>query len=133
VSSANVRTARRGIAAFNERDLSTHEELCTPDFEWLPAMPGIVEGGGYRGRAGAEAYYREVTDTWEEYSVIGEEFRDLGDSVLVLGRFEGRGRGSGVPVGAPMGMLFDFAADGRCRRHRVFLDPAEAVRAAAVA
>jgi ketosteroid isomerase-like protein len=129
MSRANVWAARRGVDAFNARDLSSHEELCTPDFEWLPAMPGIVEGGGYRGRAGVEAYYREITETWEEYRVVGEDFRDLGDSVLLLGRIEGRGKGSGAPVDAPMGMLFDFR-DGKCWRHRVYLQPAEALRAA---
>jgi uncharacterized protein len=129
MSRENIELAKRGVDAFNRRDLSTHEELCTPDFQWFPAMPGIVEGGGYRGREGVEAYYREITDTWEEYRAVGDEFHDLGESVLLLGRFEGRGKGSGAPVTAPMGMVFDFR-DGKCWRHRVYLDPAEASRAA---
>jgi ketosteroid isomerase-like protein len=129
MSQANVEIARRGVDAFNRRDLSTHDALCTPDFEWLPAFPGVVESGAYRGREGVETYYREVGETWEEYRVIANEFRDLGDRVLLLGRLQGRGKGSGVPVDAPMGMVFEFRG-GRCSRHRVYLDPGEALRAA---
>jgi ketosteroid isomerase-like protein len=99
-----------------------------PDFEWFPAFPGIVEGGGYRGREGVKTYYREIDETWEEYRVFGDEFRDLGESVLLLGRLEGRGKGGGVPVTSPMGMIFDFR-DGKCWRHRVYLDHDEALRA----
>ena len=129
MSQENVELAKRGVDAFNRRDLSSHEELCTPDFEWFPAFPGIVEGGGYRGRDGVETYYREITETWEVYHVSGEEFRDLGESVLLLGRLEGRGKGGGVPVSTPMGMIFDFR-QGRCWRHRVYLDHEQALRAA---
>ena len=47
----------------------------------------------------------------------------------MLGRLEGRGMGSGVPIEASLGMVFDFRG-GAIARIRGFLDHAEALRAA---
>ena len=52
MSQANVAVVKRALDAFNRRDLDTYDDLYTPDFEWFPAMAGIVEGGGYKGRKG---------------------------------------------------------------------------------
>jgi ketosteroid isomerase-like protein len=132
MSQENVEIVRRGIDAFNRRDLDGLDELMTGDCEWLPAMPGIVAGDSYRGRDGLEAYLADLAATWEALRIVADETRDLGDSVLVLGRLEGRGRGSGVPVDAPIGVLDDFR-DGKISRVRAFLDHGDAARAAGLA
>jgi ketosteroid isomerase-like protein len=129
MSAENVEIAKRAIDAFNRRDLDAYDDLFTRDFEWFPAFPRTVEGDGYLGREGIERYLAEITDTWEEFCAIAEEYRDLGDRVLLLGRFEGRGKGSGVPVDAQLGTAYDFR-DDRVSRSRVFLDHGEALRAA---
>jgi ketosteroid isomerase-like protein len=46
----------------------------------------------------------------------------------MLGRLEGRGKGSGVPVDASLGMLFEFR-DGTISRIRGYLDHAQALEA----
>ena len=61
--------------------------------------------------------------------IIAEEFRDLGDRVLELGRMKGRGKGSGVPVDQPFVSILDFRGD-RIWRLRVYHDRAEGLRAA---
>ena len=115
----------------NRRDLDAFDELVTPDAEWAPAMPGAVGGGNYRGREGfgEEPYLAEYRDAWSAFRVVLEEYRDLGDRVLALGRVEGRGKGSGVQVDAPVGMVIDFRG-GRNSRARGYLDHGEALRAA---
>jgi ketosteroid isomerase-like protein len=120
------------IDAFNRRDVHAFVEPTTSDFEWLPAIGMAVEGGNFRGRDGVEKYFGEVRDTWEEVRVIAEGFRDLGDGVLLLTRIEGHGRGSGVPVDAPFGAVFDCRAD-KISRLRSYLDHGEALRAAGLA
>jgi ketosteroid isomerase-like protein len=127
MSQANVEIVKRVIDAVNRRDLDAYDDLVTPDFEWF--VPRTVEGDGYLGREGTESYFGEISDTWEEFRAIAEEYRDLGDRVLLLGRFEGRGKGSGVPVDAPMAVVYDFR-DGKISRSRVYLDHGEALRAA---
>ena len=123
---------RRGIDAFNRRDVDLLAELTTPDFEWFPALPGTVEADGYRGREGMETYFAEIRGTWEELSVLVDDVHDLGDGALVLGRTEGRGRASGVQVDAPIGIVFDFRR-GKVSRVRAHLDHGEASRAAGLA
>jgi limonene-1,2-epoxide hydrolase len=125
-----VEVARRVTDAFNRRDVhGGFAELVTPDFEWYPAVVRALDGGGYRGREGVERFAADICENWEELQAHPEEFRDLGDRVLVLGRMKGRGKGSGVPVDAPYAGILDFRGD-RIWRHRVYFDRAEGLRAA---
>jgi len=129
MSQENVEIAKRGYDAFNRRDLDVVDELCIPDYEFFPALVGTVDGDSYRGREGLARYFEMVSDTWEELYLIGEEFRDLGDRVLVLGRLEGRGRGGHVPVETPQGSIIELRG-GKISCVRTYLDHGEALRAA---
>jgi ketosteroid isomerase-like protein len=129
MSQENVETVTRGIDGFNRRDVDLLAEVTTPDFAWFPALPGTVEHDGYRGREGIETSFGESQGTWEELRLFIDELRDLDDGVLVLGRTEGRGRASGAPVSAPIGVVFDFCR-GKVSRVRAYLDHGEALRAA---
>jgi ketosteroid isomerase-like protein len=129
MSQANVEIAERGIDAFNRRDVEALAEVTALDFEWFPALPGAVEGDGYRGIQGIETYLGEIRETWEALQVLADEYRDLDDRVLALGRTEGRGRGSGIQVDAPLAMVFDFRG-GKISRVLTYLDRSEALLAA---
>jgi ketosteroid isomerase-like protein len=125
-----VEVARRVLDAYNRRDVDgLFAELATPDFEYYPAVVRALDGGGYRGREGVERFKLDTAENWEELQAFPEEFRDLGDCVLVLGRLKGRGKGSGAPVDAPQAVILDFRGD-RVWRSRVWLDHAEGLRAA---
>jgi len=131
MSQAIVQIAKQVIDAFNRRDVDAIFECVNPDLEWLPAMP--FGGGPLRGREGIESYVREVSDSWDEYRVVAEDFRVLDDErVLVLSRIEGRGAGSGGLVDAAMGQIFDFR-DSKISLVRTYLDHGEALRAAGLA
>jgi ketosteroid isomerase-like protein len=132
MSQENVESVKRVIDGYNRRDLDDFDDLLTSDYEWSPALVRGLEGGSYRGREGIETYFAEVRDTWEENRTVPGEFRDLGDRVLMLGRMEGRGKGSGAPVDAPLGIVFDFR-DEKVSRARSYLDHDEALRAAGLA
>jgi ketosteroid isomerase-like protein len=129
VSREHLEIAKRCVDAFDRRDLDELAETVTADYEWVGAFLGTVEGGSYRGREGMARYFAEAEQTWESFSVTGEEFRDLDDRVLVLGRMEGRGRSSGVEVDTPYTMIVEFH-EGKVSRSRAYLDHAEALRAA---
>ena len=88
-------------------------------------------GACYRGREGVESFLLDTWENWEELQWIAEEYRDLGDRVLMEGRLAGRGKGSGARVDAPAWNLLDFRGD-RVWRSRVYFDRAEAFRAAGV-
>jgi ketosteroid isomerase-like protein len=50
----------------------------------------------------------------------------------MLGGLKGLGKGSGIPVDSPLGMVLDFR-DGRILRIRGYLNHGEALRAAGLA
>jgi ketosteroid isomerase-like protein len=128
MSQEKVETAKKLTAALNRFDVDAFADCCTADFEWFPVL-GAVEGTSFRGREGIEECFGEFREAWEEYRYVIDEIRDLGDSVLTLGRLEGRGRGSGIPVEWPIGSLGDFR-EGKVWRIRGFPDHGEALRAA---
>jgi ketosteroid isomerase-like protein len=135
MSAENLEIARRAMDAASQRglgeplDVELFADLVTSDFEWFAAIREGVEGAtSYRGREGFEAYLAEYREVWDEYRAVIEEYRDLGDRVLGLGRIVGRGRGSGIRLDAPMGMIFEFRGD-KLSRVRTYLDQGEALRA----
>lgn len=127
----HVETVKLGIAAYNRRDIDAVYELATPDFEWVPALVVMIEGASVRGRDGMERYFREIGETWEEYSLVIDEFRDLGERVLAFGRIEARGLGSGVQVDTPWGAVFEFRGERMSHAH-AYLDYREVLRAAGI-
>jgi ketosteroid isomerase-like protein len=129
MSQENVEIAKRNVEAFNRLDVDGFVESATPDFEWFPVGAGALEGGSFLGREGVEKYFGELRGTWEEIRLAAEEFRDLGDCTLFLGRLEGRGRASGAQVESPFGAVFDFRGS-QCSRIRAFRDHGEALGAA---
>ncbi len=131
MSRDKVDVAKRAIDAYNRRDVDgLFAELATPDFEYYPAITKALDGGGgYRGREGVDRFAADTRENWEELQSLPEEFRDLGDCVLVIGRLKGRGKASGAPVDAPQVTILDFRGD-RIWRSRVYLDRGEGLRAA---
>ena len=81
-----IEIARRGIDAFNRGDVEALAADTTEDVELFAALAGAVEGGGFHGRAGIEAYFQITAETWSEFRILAEDFSNLGDRVLVAGR-----------------------------------------------
>jgi ketosteroid isomerase-like protein len=131
MSQENVELVKVLMDAVNRRDIDTFSAVTTADFEWFPVFAARVEGDVYRGREGIEAFLGEVDETWEEFRPVPEEYRDLGDRVLGLGRLRTRGRASGAPSDSPWGGVYDLR-EGKVSRIRTFLDHDEALRAADV-
>ena len=128
MSQENVEVATQAIEAFNGSDVDAFAVLTTPDFAWSPSMVAI-EGETFRGREGIERYFRSLENSWEQFRIDRNRFREAEGLVVMLGRLEGRGVGSGVPVDSSLGMVFDFRG-GLISRIRGYLDHAEALRAA---
>ena len=93
-----VYVAKRSVDLYNRRDIETFfAECATADLEWWPALTRAYGGGCYRGREGVERFLLDTWENWEELQWVAEEYRDLGDRVLMEGRLYGRGKGWPAP------------------------------------
>ena len=126
MSQETVIVARNAVAAFNRRDVPALVEMTTDDFQWV-TWTGTVETTVYDGAEGLAGYFQDA-DVWEVLDLDVQEFRDLGDKVLVVGMFHARGGGSGVEVRAPYYSAF-FVSDGKLARVLSFRTEEEALEA----
>jgi hypothetical protein len=126
MSQETVIVAMKAVAAFNRRDVPALVEMTTADFQWA-TWTGTVETTVYDGAEGLAGYFQDA-DIWEVLNLDVEEFRDLGDKVLVVGMFHARGGGSGVEVRAPYYSAF-FVTEGKLARVLSFRTEEEALEA----
>jgi ketosteroid isomerase-like protein len=103
------------------------DEYLSEDFEFrTPARYPDAEV--YRGREGLLRWEKMLREVWGESRFEPQEFRDLGDRVLVLTRVVAEGGSSGVRLDAQTGHLWSFR-EGRATSVEIYLDPAEALEA----
>jgi ketosteroid isomerase-like protein len=132
MSQDNVETFRHVVEAWNRHDPALAVGYMAPDVEWTPAGPAAVERSVYRGREECARGFASVFETWEEFHFDEAEVRDLGDSVLWLGRVRMRGKASHVELDQ------EFAhhaaiAEGKVVRAHAFASWQEALEAAGLA
>jgi len=87
----------RSIFAAGERGDYAPSEWAHPEIEFV-----VAEGpspGSRTGLTGMQASLRDWRDTWEEFRIEVDEYRELDDErVLVLVRRSGRGKASGLEL-----------------------------------
>jgi ketosteroid isomerase-like protein len=128
VSRENVEIVRRAIDAFSRGDAGAFCELTSSDLEWKVGL-AAVEGEVFRGHDGVRTYFERLRGAWSEFHFLADEYRDLGNTVLVLGRLRGFGRGGGVPVESPVGAVWELK-QAKIWRLRAYLTHAEAIASA---
>jgi ketosteroid isomerase-like protein len=101
MSTENVEVVRALFPAFADRDHDDAAAVLHPEVEIRPAIVGGPEGMVYRGRIGNQQFWADVDEAWTEFRIEPEEFRDLGEQVLVLGRALARAPGSGIILDEP--------------------------------
>ena len=82
---------RQFVQSFNRRDLAAMSERFDPEIEWRPGGPAAVERAVYRGRDEVTSGFAATWETWEVFTLGESEVRDLGDSLVWLGRARLRG------------------------------------------
>jgi ketosteroid isomerase-like protein len=129
VSGTRVDLARRGWDLWRSRDFDALGEMTIEDFVFVPAIAASVEGGAVHGIEGSRRFFEGLDETWESFDIDSEEFREVGDRVLVVGRVRAKGRGSGLELDQPIAMVVWFRGD-KIARIQSFLDSDQAHEAA---
>jgi ketosteroid isomerase-like protein len=122
----NVEVVRSILANWARGDYSS-VDWADPNI----AFSGPLDAGTTRGIDELGRRWGEFLGAWDQFATTPERFIDMGDDrVLVLVRFEGRGRVSGAPAtGFSGGQLFTLR-DGKVVRLVVYSTRAEALEAA---
>ena len=131
MSQENVETVQRAIEAWNADDLDAFLVELDTDVEWHPAIQPGLEGKAttYRGHDGARTIWRsDRGEAWERLTNRPHEFRDFGESILVLGHLDLTARATGIEFSQEVGEVFDFRAR-KIIRIRDFLTHVEALAA----
>lgn len=105
-------------------------EIFDPEVEFSPWLAREVEHRTYHGHDGLRTFFGELQDMLGEVRYAPPEFHPLSDDVIVVfTRLEGVGRGSDVPVGQDLGLIYEFR-DGLVIRLTAFGSHEEALNAA---
>jgi ketosteroid isomerase-like protein len=128
MSQENVELVRNGIAAWNQRDADLWLSYAAPEIEWLPAGPASVERAVYRGYDEVARGYAAIWETWDVFELHESEVRDLGDSVLWLGRVKMRASASQVELDQEFA-VHSLVRDSKVTRTLTFLSWQEALEA----
>jgi ketosteroid isomerase-like protein len=131
MSQENVEVVKRGLEAYNRRDVEALLEELDPAVEWHPAFEVLMGGEAtvYRGHEGVRELLRDANETLDEIHVEFSNIQDLGDQVVAIGRIRARGKASGAETESPLGYVADLR-NGKAIRIRTYLDPNEALEAA---
>ena len=98
MSRENVEAVREVFEAWNRGDLARIHDYLSPEWEWHPARLFPGTDAFYRGKDGFTRFWNTFREPWESIRIELERVEDLGDRVLVLFTFYGKGKGSGVDV-----------------------------------
>ena len=89
-----------------------------------------MEGKAYRGREEVMGWWRdEILTSWESFRVLPEKFERAGDKLLVIGRWNARGKESGVELDMPASWIVEVR-NGKIAYWQTYTDHAQARRAA---
>jgi ketosteroid isomerase-like protein len=114
MSQENVDIVRRVIDAWNRNQQETAIRYLEPDVI-LDATQRRINPKTYTGVEGMRAMLADRDEVWEEFRLEPDEFVDGGDWIVVIGRWVGKGKGSGIEVQQPVAHAFRLR-DGRIVR-----------------
>jgi ketosteroid isomerase-like protein len=123
-----ISVVSRGYAALNRGDIQSVLELVDPEFSWTdpPEVVGAAAGSGRRDFA---LYLAGFAQAWDEFRCEPEEFRRLGDALVVIVREGGRGKLSGAVVDHRLIHVWRFRG-GMAVSLEAFVDSGEALESA---
>jgi ketosteroid isomerase-like protein len=130
MSEENVEIVRRGFEAFARGDVEALLDVVDPDVEWSAAIGPILGVDATRGKTALRKFFlQDLPDGFEDFRAEPLSFEDHGDTVLVLTRYRGRGKSSGVEIAQTFNTIY-VLRDGTVVRMHDYGTRSEALEAA---
>jgi uncharacterized protein len=116
----------RAYAALNAGDVDAFMAALHAEAEWH-WPPGVADTGVYRGAEEIRRALAVWMESWVSFRMDPEELLERGAAVLVVVRYTGRGRTSGLPIDQAVAHLWELRGH-RAVRLRMFGDVDKARR-----
>jgi uncharacterized protein len=129
MSEANVEIVRRLIEALNSNEQDRVSGILDPGAV-IDATRRLVNPKTYTGIQGYGRMVAEREEVWDEFRMEPDEVLDAGDRVVAVGRWVGKGKGSGIEVHQPVADVYTLHNGRVVRAEFGFTDRAEALEAA---
>lgn len=129
--SDNAERVELALRAMERGDVDAIAAQAHPEIEFVNP-PYAIEPGTRRGVEGFKAGLGNMLEAFEKLRFQSERVIDLGDRIVALGRWTGRGRGSRYEFDPQPYAFLVTLEDGRMIRYEWFADHEEALRAAGV-
>lgn len=131
MSAQNIAALRPVYEEWGRGNWQPKFDLYAPDMEWgwsdeFPGLAGVHHDPAVR----SERLLRWLS-SWEDWRCEAEEYVSSGDFVVVLCRYTGRGKGSGVDVDVQGAHVWQLR-DGRAVRIEIFSSRSRALSAAGI-
>ena len=128
MSEENVELYRRGIEAFNRRDLEAFLALADPDVVGISRVLAI-EGGSYRGHDGTREWWRDLLGVFPDFRIEVVGVRDAGNMTVSELRNSAHGEGGAAPLEEFVWQVSEWR-DGRVVRWEMYESEQDAIEAA---
>jgi hypothetical protein len=128
MSQENVELYRRGIEAFNRRDLATFLALADPDVVGISRVLAI-EGSVYRGHDGTREWWNDLLGVFPGFTIEIVWVRDAGHLTVSELRNSADREGSAVPLEDRVWQVSEWR-DGLVVRWEMFERERDALEAA---
>jgi ketosteroid isomerase-like protein len=93
MSERDLEVLRLAYDAFNRRDLQALLEFFDPGAHWVPSSSVWGAGTAYHGHEGVERLLADLAANWDRFEADPQEFREVGDLILVTGRVHALAKG----------------------------------------
>jgi ketosteroid isomerase-like protein len=123
---ANVELVKEIFSAWERGDF-TSIDWADPEIEFSIPGPDLHV---HRGIEAAGRAWAEFLGAFDDLSIVGKEFHDAGDKVVVEQIFRGRGKGSGIPIDEIHGGAVFTLRDGRVTRFQGYVTVEDAMASA---
>ena len=125
MAQGNIEMARGWLDRWNRGERTLPDEEIHADVEVL----SLFRPDPYRGPEGIRLWTAEIDEQFEEWHIVVDDWREVGEDVVALGQIQLRGRSSAVKFDQPAGVIVEIR-EGKLARLRLFNSHDETLAAA---